>query len=86
MQHAVKRKQMRRNLGRLQLFITVVDMLLDKSGKDLLEISEQAGVSLAAMYFWMNGTTTNPRLDTLHRVADVLGYDLVLKRRLRVIK
>jgi DNA-binding phage protein len=90
MTHAQKREQHRQNLRRLQLFITVVDMLLDKTGKELTYISEESGVSPAAIYFWMNGKTTNPRLDTLYKVVHVLGYELVLKKigrlNLRVVK
>jgi transcriptional regulator with XRE-family HTH domain len=81
--HAInetKRDLFRANNRRLALFVTIVDMLLDRSGEDLLRISEQAGVSMSAMYFWMNGTTTNPRIDTLTKVANVLGYEIVLRK------
>jgi len=53
-------------------------------------LSEASGVAQATIYFWLDGTTTRPRLDTISKVAKVVGYRLCLTRdsapRLRSVK
>ena len=50
-------------------------------------VSETAGVSQQTLYNWHNGVTHKPRIDTITKVADALGYEIVLElketRRLR---
>lgn len=44
-------------------------------------VAEQAKVSLPTLYNWMNANVLRPRIDTLFKVANVLGYDIVLVKR-----
>lgn len=76
----------------ISLFEEVKDIL---DGYNIQSVSDTSGVATATLYFWLDGTTRLPRLDTVIRVADALGYELVLvpkekkgKKRphLRVIK
>lgn len=50
-------------------------------------VSENSGVSQQCLYFWLDGTTQLPRLDTIVKVADCLGFDVQLVKRelLRVV-
>jgi len=44
-------------------------------------LAETAGVSPQTLYYWVNGRTRKPRLDTITKVASAVGYKLKLVRR-----
>ena len=48
---------------------------------DVSWVAKHSGVSQSCLYFWLDGTTQLPRLDTVFRVADVLGFDLQLVKK-----
>ena len=75
-----RRFQLKANVKRLQIFFTIIDALIDKSGAELREISDHSGVSLPTIYFWLNGTTRNPRIDTISKVASCIGFEIILKK------
>ena len=45
---------------------------------DFKWVSENAGVSDQTLYNWHNGLTKKPRIDTLTKVAEALGYEIVV--------
>jgi DNA-binding phage protein len=40
--------------------------------------AEFAGVAPATIYFWLDGTTRQPRLTTIIKVASAVGFDIAL--------
>lgn len=42
-------------------------------------VAETAGVSQQTLYNWHNGYTHKPRIDTITKVANALGYEIVLE-------
>lgn len=44
-------------------------------------VAEASGVATSTLYFWLDGKTRKPRLDTIVKVADALGYQLQLVER-----
>ena len=44
-------------------------------------VAECAGVSNACIWYWLEGKVKKPRLDTIMRVADAIGFDLKLVKR-----
>ena len=52
----------------------------EKRGLSQYAIAKAAGVHRAQLMRLMTGTVA-PRLDTAHRIADAVGYDLSLRRR-----
>ena len=74
--------------NRHPVFLSIVDDLHIYGAKGLAAIAVDAEVGIATLYYWLNGTTRRPRIGTLHKVARVLGYEIVLQRRqaaLRVV-
>lgn len=75
----------------LDLFNKVVTEL---KGKDLNWVADDAKVSLATLYYWLNGDTLLPYTRTLFRVATTLGFKVTMTKRrsikvpnrLRVVK
>lgn len=51
-----------------------------RSSWDIHSVAAQADVAPATIYFWLDGTTKTPRIDTLSRVARVIGYRFKLVR------
>jgi DNA-binding phage protein len=56
-------------------------------------VAADAHVSPSTIYFWMAGKTHFPRLDTISRVADAVGFEIRLvkikgkkKNHLRAVK
>lgn len=41
-------------------------------------VADNSGVSVSCIYAWLDGTTQLPRLDTITKVAECLGFDLKL--------
>lgn len=44
-------------------------------------VAEHSGVSAGCLYAWLDGTTQLPRLDTITKVAECLGFDLKLVKK-----
>ena len=65
------------------LFQAVLEELCDH---DLGELADSAGVSKQTLINWWEGRTHSPQIRTLTAVADAMGYDIVLRLRLRVVK
>jgi DNA-binding phage protein len=49
-------------------------------------VSDESNVSTATLYFWLDGTTTQPRFTTVVKVARALGMSLVLQRHGTTVK
>lgn len=48
--------------------------------QDINRVAKRAKVAPATLYFWLDGTTTGPRLTTLVKVARAVGYDIKLQK------
>lgn len=51
---------------------------IEKDPRSIFNIAQGAGVSVATLFLWLNGKTSNPNVGTLDRVARVLGLQLAL--------
>jgi len=56
-------------------------------------VAQEAGVATSTIYFWLEGRTMYPRLDTITKVARAIGYDIQLvklperpKAKLKIVK
>lgn len=76
---------------RASLFMEIIGHLMRYNDEEKRNIAEEAGVHWVTLYSWCSGITQKPRIDTLSKVAEALGYEIVLKRvnvkaALKVIK
>ncbi len=53
---------------------------IDKDQRTREDIAKAAGVDRNTIRFWMDGTTTNPNIGQVDKVARALGYRLELRR------
>lgn len=61
---------------------TIFDRVRRELGKyNISEVSEYSGVHRYTLYDWLKKETPAPRIDTLTKVADAIGFDIVLERR-----
>lgn len=51
-----------------------------RQGLSPKDLCYQADISLASYYHWMTGRC-DPRVSSLSRIMDVLGYDVELRRK-----
>jgi transcriptional regulator with XRE-family HTH domain len=51
---------------------------VDARPEGLIPFARRAGVSFQMLYQWRTGTTRRPRIDTLMKVAEALGYSIDL--------
>ena len=51
---------------------------IEQDGRSLFNLAKAAGITDKALYHWLSGRTPNPRIDSLARVAQVLGLQVVL--------
>ena len=51
---------------------------IEQDGRSLFNIAKAAGITDKALYHWLSGRTPNPRIDSLAKVAQVLGLQVVL--------
>lgn len=65
---------------RTAIFLELIGILAPKNLKELEHIADQAGCHKTTLYKWCHGETCFPRLDKVVNVAQVLGYELTLKR------
>ena len=52
---------------------------IDESEMKERELCGSAGISQSSLHLWRDGGY--PRIDTLERVLNVLGYELAIKKR-----
>lgn len=89
-------KEVKDELNRVRVFLDLLTCIQD-SGFAIEALAQEAGVAPATLYFWLDGKTKHPRIDTVHKVATALGLDVRLyrahrvtprpeQRRLRVVK
>lgn len=89
-------KVVKDELNRVRLFLDLLTCIQD-SGFSVDALAQEANVAPATLYFWMDGKTKHPRIDTVHKVATALGMDIRLyrthkvtprpeQRKLRVVK
>lgn len=75
---------------RVAIFIKLIGLLWQYDGEGVKNIAFNAGVHYTTLYNWRVGKTRAPRIDTVVKVANELGYAVELvptnKRKLRVIK
>lgn len=67
----MKSNTLHSNLGLIELFIAICN---DLQGLCLEEIAEQSECHSTTLRNWRDGKTEAPRINTLARVAPVLGY------------
>ena len=70
---AGSRKQSAICVGLLELYMSVQ---LDLSSVNHKDVAIMAKCSVTTLYNWESGKTKAPRIDTLTRVAAVLGYSI----------
>lgn len=73
----VTQRRIQRLNSRDQIFVDLVGQL---GTANIPWVAQQAEVCPATVYNWLNGDTLTPRIDTLCKVAKVMGYEIVLKR------
>jgi transcriptional regulator with XRE-family HTH domain len=66
-----------RHLVLLELYYSVQLALRSCS---LEAVAHEAGCSPSTLYHWREGITIAPRINTLTRVAQVLGYEITWSR------
>jgi len=65
----------------LKIYEEIKDVLLTMNVR---WVAEHANVSQACLYNWLDGTTQYPRLDTITKVADCLGFDVALIKKAKL--
>ena len=65
---------------RFQLFL---DLLRHLDNFDLKQVAKDADVHPSTLRKWVFGDTMNPRLNTILKVAEATGLQVVLKRASR---
>jgi DNA-binding phage protein len=64
--------------ARAQIFANLVS-LIDQY--DLASLAREAEVSHQTLWNWLYGTTYNPHINTMIKVANAVGYDIALRKR-----
>ena len=62
---------------RAQIFLDLITVL---GTHDLRDVAESANVSKQTLTNWVSGPTYNPHLNTILKVANALGLELVLRK------
>lgn len=63
---------------RARVFLDLISILYYH---DLKEIAKEAEVSNQTLHNWLYGATMNPHINTLIKVANVLGYEIALRKK-----
>lgn len=63
-----------------RLVATILEDIASAHTHVRVEIGRRAKVAETTLANWANGKTKNPRLDTICRVAEVLGYRVALEK------
>jgi transcriptional regulator with XRE-family HTH domain len=66
----------RLDLSRLALMELYYIVQLELKSVSLESVAYEAGCSPSTLYHWREGITIAPRINTLTRVAQVLGYTI----------
>jgi predicted transcriptional regulator len=61
-----------------KVFADLRKELKNYEGHQLVDLADKAEVSYSTLYFWLDGKTQRPRLDTLSKVAKAMGYGIEL--------
>ncbi len=64
-----------------KIFIEMIEMLWQYTDEGLKQIAYDAGVHWGTLYSWKSAHTMKPRIDTLCKVAKVLGFEIVLQAK-----
>ena len=64
------------------------DALLDElwQSNEWHDIADEAGISYQTIVNWCEGKTLSPQIRTLTAVANALGFDILLRKRLYAVK
>lgn len=65
--------------SRDKLFLEIIDLIPTGRGAMSL-LAFEAGVNYQTLWNWVYGETMAPRISTLIKVAEALGYSIELKR------
>lgn len=49
-------------------------------GWNIESVADAAGIAVSTQYNWLEGKVQKPRLDTICKVASVVGYELTLTK------
>jgi DNA-binding phage protein len=86
----MKTKKLTKLDQRTKLLLDMIDILWQYNDAGLCDLAAEAGVHWTTLYNWKAGKTTHPRIDTLVKVATVLGMEIRLvkikKPKLRLVK
>lgn len=52
--------------------------IAEEQGRSLESVALEADMSRNALYQWKSDNPANPTIDTVERIASILGYDLDL--------
>jgi len=63
-----------------QIFCEIIEQIPEHWGGMVL-LAEEAGVTAQTLWNWAYGTTQNPYLRNIIKVARALGYEVTLVRR-----
>lgn len=67
-----------------KIYDEIVDALNDlETFRDIEEISELSGISFVTIYKWRKDPPMQPRLNTFFRLAEALGYEIVMRKAVR---
>ena len=75
-----KRKPKVKLDARTVVFLEIISLLLTYNDAEKKRVAEEAGVHWTTIYNWTHGATLNPHIGTLVKVAEVLGYEVALRR------
>lgn len=74
-------KSFKTEQDRLDIFLEMVEILADLPYTQLKQIAVEAEVCVSTLYKWIDPAgTVAPRINTLFRVGNVLGFELHWKR------
>jgi len=62
------------------------DLKAELRGWNTRSVAQTAGVATSTVYFWLEGKVKTPRLDTVVKVADAIGFELTLRRKGRALR
>lgn len=59
-----------------QPFVNELIAAIEQDGRSLFNIAHAAGVTDKTLYCWLNGHVANPKIDSIDKVARVLGLQV----------
>jgi transcriptional regulator with XRE-family HTH domain len=80
MKRAYKKKPL--TMTQLKVF---EDLKGELRGWNIESVAEEANLAPSTLYFWLDGKTRKPRLDTIIRAAEAIGFDVgLIKKQVNV--